>query len=355
MTTPVPSAAGAPGSATPFAVTAPAQLELAADRTGTTTFTVTNLTGRPVTARFRARGGAGADDSWFAVAGASEVPMSLGGTLTTNVTVTVPPSAPAGQHTLQLEVIAEDDTESVSGQTVSFTVGPAPAPARRPRWLLWVVIAAVVLLLAGFAAWFLLLRGPAAPVSSSPPTISGTAQEGQVLTADQGLWEGTDLRLAMQWQRCDPSHRCTDVAAATGLTYTPVAADVGQLVQVRVTASNPAGDETAATSDPVGPVTAAVTPPPQPTDLCVSGFVWRQARAEDHVCVTPETRAQTWADNAAAPGRWVVGAYGVHTCIQGFVWREAFVGDDVCVTGAVRTQAAQDNALAASRVQPPGG
>jgi hypothetical protein len=78
-------------------------------------------------------------------------------------------------------------------------------------------------------------------------------------------------------------------------------------------------------------------------DSCSQGYVWRQAVPADHVCVVPATRTQTWADNAAAPGRWVNGPFGPHTCVNGFVWREAVFGDDVCVTPAIRTQAAQDN------------
>jgi hypothetical protein len=85
-------------------------------------------------------------------------------------------------------------------------------------------------------------------------------------------------------------------------------------------------------------------------DSCSQGYVWREATPADHVCVPPATRDQTWADNAAAPGRWVNGPFGPHTCVQGFVWREAVARDDVCVTPAVRTQAAQDNAAAAGRV-----
>lgn len=88
-------------------------------------------------------------------------------------------------------------------------------------------------------------------------------------------------------------------------------------------------------------------------DACVVGYVWREAFSGDRVCVTPATRTQAAADNAAAASRWVVGAYGPHTCIAGFVWREATAGDDVCVTPDVRTQTANDNAAAASRVAGP--
>jgi len=87
-------------------------------------------------------------------------------------------------------------------------------------------------------------------------------------------------------------------------------------------------------------------------DSCAQGYVWRGAVPTDHVCVTPATRDQTWADNAAAPSRWTNGPFGPHTCITGFVWREAVARDDVCVTPTVRTQAREDNAQAAQRVAP---
>lgn len=84
-------------------------------------------------------------------------------------------------------------------------------------------------------------------------------------------------------------------------------------------------------------------------DTCLEGYVWREARAGDVVCVTPATRKQTRADNAVKASRWISGPFGPHTCVNGYVWREAFAGDDVCVTPAVRAQAKADNAKAADR------
>jgi hypothetical protein len=98
------------------------------------------------------------------------------------------------------------------------------------------------------------------------------------------------------------------------------------------------------------PSTTTTTALPYGPDTCKSGFVWREASSSDHVCVTPDTRAQTQYDNGQAASRWVSGPYGPDTCAQGYVWREAFSGDDVCVTPDTRDQAAYDNAQASSRL-----
>jgi hypothetical protein len=94
---------------------------------------------------------------------------------------------------------------------------------------------------------------------------------------------------------------------------------------------------------------------------CINGFVWRQVRSDDLVCVTPETRAQVRSDNAKARERVVPPSPGEialrkiclpgvqcessapRPCLSGFVWREAVAGDYVCVTPATRDQAKEDN------------
>jgi hypothetical protein len=84
-------------------------------------------------------------------------------------------------------------------------------------------------------------------------------------------------------------------------------------------------------------------------DECASGYVWREARPTDHVCVTPESRSLVKQENSRAQQRWTAGAYGPHTCTQGYVWREAFKGDDVCVTPERRDQVREENRVANSR------
>ena len=54
------------------------------------------------------------------------------------------------------------------------------------------------------------------------------------------------MTYAYQWQRCSAS--CSNISGATGSTYTPVAADVGDTLDVTVTASNSAGNASATSS-----------------------------------------------------------------------------------------------------------
>ena len=123
--------------------------------------------------------------------------------------------------------------------------------------------------------------------------------------------------------------RCADAASA------PAAADkpVRQL-----------GKRSAAVSD----TTVAKLEPGEAR--CTSGYVWREARPDDRVCVTPQSRARVAAENARAATHWTEGAYGPKTCSAGLVWREAFAGDMVCVTPAARDAAREENRLADSRV-----
>ena len=105
---------------------------------------------------------------------------------------------------------------------------------------------------------------PVPPAVTSYPTVSGTAREGQTLTAGAGSWSGTQpIDFAYQWQRCNSSGaNCAAIAGATTTTYTLTAADIGSTLEVKVAASNTAGSATASSA-----ATALVVPASPPPAL----------------------------------------------------------------------------------------
>ena len=105
------------------------------------------------------------------------------------------------------------------------------------------------------------VRAGPASASNNPatgaPTIRGTAQVGQTLTADtSGIADADGLSgetFAYQWVSSDGTTD-TDIENATGSTYTLIAADQGKSVKVRVTFTDDGGNEETLTSAPTGPV-----------------------------------------------------------------------------------------------------
>jgi PASTA domain len=223
-----PSTPTAQGPA-PFSISAPTELTLAADRSGTTTFTVTNLTGRPVRARLLPKGVGATDQAWLSVVGEAERPLAVAGTLSVDMTVTVLPTTAAGTYTARLDVAAEDATETVAGQTVSFKVPEPEKPKGAPVWL-FILIAVVALALIAGGLYFFVLRSDK-PKNTAVATVSGTSAVGQVLTATPGKWSGA-AKQSFQWQRCVAANSCADIAGATATTYTPVDADVEKSIRV---------------------------------------------------------------------------------------------------------------------------
>jgi len=97
---------------------------------------------------------------------------------------------------------------------------------------------------------------PAAPTNTLVPSVSGSATEGETLTASNGTWTGSPTSYTYQWQDCDAQGEgCLEVSGATGTSYTLATSDVGHTIRVLVTAAN-AGGATSASS----PATATVMP-----------------------------------------------------------------------------------------------
>ena len=100
----------------------------------------------------------------------------------------------------------------------------------------------------------------APPANTVVPTVSGTPEDGETLTADPGTWSGTaPITYTYEWQRCDADGTdCVDIPGATGSTYVLLPIDVGHAIVVEVTGTNAAGADSA-TSAPSSSV--AVDPP----------------------------------------------------------------------------------------------
>ena len=133
----------------------------------------------------------------------------------------------------------------------------------RNRNMLALAAGTVVLVLAATAAvadeGAAVAQAP--PMNESPPTISGTPQEGSTLTANEGRWTGQPTTFAFSWRRCNRNGgSCSAISGATRRTYTVQGVDVGDTLRVRVTATNRDGSRNA-TSVPTGVVTEGQRPP----------------------------------------------------------------------------------------------
>ena len=149
-----------------------------------------------------------ANDAPYSLYGASGVALNGG-------------SMSAGSYTLKATAYGEEnlDGDVLGTLEVSFTVAQANSPA------------------------------------TGAPTINGTAQAGQTLTADitaiadaDGL---TKVSYGYQWLADDAG-----IQAATGSTYKVSEDDVGKAVKVRVTFTDDAGNQETLTSAATGQVTA---------------------------------------------------------------------------------------------------
>ncbi len=111
------------------------------------------------------------------------------------------------------------------------------------------------------------VSGPPAPANRTRPAVSGNTVQGQTLTLTQGIWSNNPTQVSDQWQDCDGAGaNCTNIAGATGSSYTLAAADVGHTIVVSETASNAAGTGGPVSSNAVGPVVAASVPPAAPAN-----------------------------------------------------------------------------------------
>lgn len=85
--------------------------------------------------------------------------------------------------------------------------------------------------------------------NTAAPTVSGTPEVGETLTATPGKWSPTPSSYRYQW-RADG----TAIVGATSVTYTPSAADEGKRLSVTVTVLKSGYNNGVKTSAPTAPV-----------------------------------------------------------------------------------------------------
>ena len=86
-----------------------------------------------------------------------------------------------------------------------------------------------------------------APANTAPPTIAGTLEDRQTLTASPGTWTGTEtIEYAYQWLRCSTKlGGCKPIDGATNETFVLTRDDLAARLIVSVTATNRGGTTTA--------------------------------------------------------------------------------------------------------------
>jgi hypothetical protein len=138
---------------------------------------------------------------------------------------------------------------------------------------------------------------PAPPSVTAAPGITGDAVDGSTLIADLGSWSDPAAALSVAWLRCDPSGACVAIDGAVSGTYTLTDADVGDTIEIAVTATGATGTGTAS-SAPTGPV--GPTPPPPPPPPVAPAIVTPPTISGDATVGSTLTAVQgAWSDAAA--------------------------------------------------------
>ncbi len=125
--------------------------------------------------------------------------------------------------------------------------------------------------------------GSGCPASTAAPRILDpdvAPIEGQTVPATNGTWSGSPTSFTYQWQRCaELDANCANIAGATRAGYTLAAADVGENIQLVVTASNASGSASAISNytPAIAPDSSACTTKLNPTQSDGGGTMLEQA------------------------------------------------------------------------------
>jgi hypothetical protein len=110
-----------------------------------------------------------------------------------------------------------------------------------------------------------------APANTALPTVSGTATEGQTLSATNGSWSGSPSSYSYQWQDCNGAGaNCSNIGGASNSSsYVLGAGDVGDTVRVVVSATNAGGSTQASSAVTATIAGSSPTPPAAPANTAL--------------------------------------------------------------------------------------
>ncbi len=109
------------------------------------------------------------------------------------------------------------------------------------------------------------------PANTSLPTVTGSIEQGAVLSASSGSWSPAATSYSYQWQSAAPnSSDWTAISGATSSTYTVAAGEVANSIRVLVSARNATGSGVAA-SLPAGGSTPSSGVPVSTVAPTISG------------------------------------------------------------------------------------
>jgi hypothetical protein len=252
-------------------------------------FTVTNTTQRPLRGSLRAKALDSGQAGWLKIEGEAERDFPPGGAQQVEVNAKVPAGTAASKFRVRLDAlsVANPDDDFTEGPAVSVTVTGASEEKKSGGipWWVWVIIGVVVLAIIGVVLWLVLRPNGDPVVPETPPAASAPVVSERVIPEALTGKPFAEAKRALE---------------ALGLVVAQENVNVFDDCPGKVTKTAPPAGASVTSG---ASVTVSVTALAYGRDTCKQGFVWREAVAGDHVCVTPETHAQAIVDNGAQAER----------------------------------------------------